>query len=88
MRSRRNPVLLIAILSPLPVSAGGCATGRTVLVPDDSPIRVGPGTTGKAYSMVGGEWVLGDRRVAYPEGWYVVPPRFVHPDEFAEGGPP
>jgi len=86
MGNRRNPALLIAILIPLLASVSGCATGRTVLVPDDSPIRIGPGTTGKAYTLINGEWVLGDRRVAYPEGWYVVPPRFVAPDEFESGG--
>lgn len=45
-------------------------------------MRVGPGTTGKAYLLIEDEWTISSQRIAYPEGWYVVPPRFVHPGEF------
>lgn len=60
----------------------GCAPGRTVLVTDDSPVRIGPETTGRVYRLIGGDWILSDDRVQLPEGWYAVPPRFVHPDDF------
>ena len=60
----------------------GCAPGRTVLVTDDSPVRIGPETTGRVYRLIDGDWILSDDRVHLPEGWYAVPPRFVHPDEF------
>jgi len=63
-------------------SASGCASGRTLLVSEDSPMRIGPGTTGTVYRLVDGEWKLGSDRVTLPEGWYVVPPRFVHPEDF------
>ncbi len=64
----------------------GCAPGRTVLVTDDSPLRIGPETTGQVYRLIDGEWVLSDDRVHLPEGWYAVPPRFVHPDDLRSGG--
>lgn len=61
------------------VFATGCA--RTVLVSDGSPMRIGQGTAGRVYTRQGGEWVLSPDRVEIPEGWYVVPPRFVEEDE-------
>ena len=72
----------IAALTLSLVLASGCVSGRTVLVPDDSPIRVGPGIEGRAYVLVDGEWRLTEDVVRYPEGWYVVPPQFVHPEDF------
>ena len=68
------------------VLAIGCAPGRTVLVTDDSPLRIGPGTTGQVYRLIDGDWVLSDDRVQLPEGWYAVPPRFVHRDDLRSGG--
>ena len=68
------------------VLAIGCAPGRTVLVTDDSPLRIGPGTTGQVYRLIDGDWVLSDDRVQLPEGWCAVPPRFVHPDDLRSGG--
>lgn len=61
------------------VFATGC--GRTVLVSDGSPMRIGKGTAGRVYTRQDGEWVLSCDRVEIPEGWYVVPPRFVEEDE-------
>ncbi len=60
----------------------GCAPGRTVLVTDDSPLRIGPETTGQVYRLIDGDWVLSDDRVQLPEGWYAVPPRFVGAADF------
>lgn len=59
--------------------ATGC--GRTVLVSDGSPMRIGKDATGRVYTRQAGEWVLSDDRVTLPEGWYIVPPRFVEEDE-------
>jgi len=49
--------------------------------------------TGPVYRLVGDPptWVLSDDKVVIPEGWYCVPPRFVHPEDIpggagAEGG--
>ena len=82
MSGRRRPRTLIAIGLLCVGLASGCAGGRTVLVADDSPLRIGPNTTGTVYTLVDGEWKLSAQRVELPEGWYVVPPRFVEPEEF------
>ena len=59
--------------------ASGCS--RTVLVPESSPIRIGPETRTRVYALDGGEWVLSENRVEIPEGWYCVPPSFVEEKE-------
>lgn len=59
--------------------ATGC--GRTVLVSDGSPARIGPKATARIYARVDGEWRLSGEEVEIPEGWYIVPPRFVEEDE-------
>ena len=82
MRSRRRPWRRIAIALLSIASASGCAGGRTVLITEDSPVRIGPDTTGRVYRLIDGRWKLGADRVTLPEGWYVVPPRFVHPEDF------
>ena len=61
--------------------ASGCVGGRTVLVADDSPLRIGPDAMGTVYRLIDGEWKRSPDRVRLPEGWYLVPPRFVHPDD-------
>jgi len=61
-------------------SLSGCAA-RTVLVPEAAPIRIGPDVRARVYVRVDGEWILGDNRVAVPEGWYAVPPSFVESAE-------
>jgi hypothetical protein len=53
----------------------GCA--RTVLVSEASPVRIGPETRGKVYTLVDGEWRMSPHLVTLPEGWYCVPPSFV-----------
>jgi hypothetical protein len=53
----------------------GC--NRAVLIPESSPIRVGPDCQTKVYSLISAEWVLTDNKVVIPEGWYCVPPSFV-----------
>lgn len=63
--------------------ASACATGcasRTVLVPEASPVRVGPDVRGRIYVLVDRAWLLGHNRVTLPEGWYLVPPSFVEED--------
>jgi hypothetical protein len=56
-------------------SASGCAP--TVLVPEGSPVRIGPGTRARIYVMTDGEWRLSPNHSEIPNGWYVVPPSYV-----------
>ena len=51
-------------------------------------MRIGPEMTGRVYRLIDGDWVLSDDRVQLPEGWYAVPPRFVHPEDIETGSPP
>jgi hypothetical protein len=74
--SRRTPTsIALACAVPAFVFATGCA--RTVLVPESSPIRIGPATRARVYALERGEWILSTHRVEIPEGWYAVPPSFV-----------
>lgn len=48
-----------------------------MLIPESSPIRIGPKAKARVYAYIEGEWTLMDNIVDIPEGWYVVPPSFV-----------
>ncbi|GAF78647.1 unnamed protein product [marine sediment metagenome] len=80
MNDKRRCAKLIGVLMLCAALVSGCATGRTVLVSDDSPMRVGPDCSGRVYFMESGEWKLSPDAVDLPEGWYLVPPRFVAPE--------
>ncbi len=67
-------VMLFVVLAL--ASMSGCAS-RTVFVPEESPMRVGPMTMMFVYHRVNGEWILSRNKIAIPEGWYLVPPSFV-----------
>lgn len=73
----RATLILLATASLLLVLvyASGCT--RAVLVPEASPIRIGPATRAQIYVMIDGEWELSGNTVTIPEGWYCVPPSFV-----------
>jgi hypothetical protein len=73
----------IAILIWCAVAALACASGcgRTVLVPESSPVRIGPDCRSRVYAMNGSEWRLSENEVTIPEGWYCVPPSFVEERE-------
>jgi len=58
----------------------GCGS-RTVFIPEDSPIRVGPRAKMRVYTLQKGEWTLSSNEVSLPEGWYCVPPSFVKEDD-------
>ena len=70
-------VILAVWLVLVGVWLTGC--GRTVLVSEGSPVRLGPGTKAKIYFLdpITGEWTLSDNCVELDEGWYLVPPSFV-----------
>lgn len=71
-------LILTAILSLALVIAfaSGCGS-RTVFVPEESPMRIGPDSRLRVYHRVNGEWTLSENRIAIPEGWYLVPPSYV-----------
>ena len=56
--------------------ASGCGP-RTILVPESSPIRVGPGVVGRVSVREAGEWTLSANEVEIPEGTFIVPPSYV-----------
>lgn len=78
LKLRWMPTVTLVLCAAL---VGGCASGRTVLISDDSPMRVGPGASARVYFMEQGEWRLSPNVVDLPEGWYLVPPRFVEPEK-------
>lgn len=71
--------MLIAILcvALLLDCAFGCAANRTVFVPEDSPMRVGPSSSMRVWMRLDGVWTLSGNRIDVPEGWYLVPPSYV-----------
>lgn len=75
LRWTPTAILLASIVLAL-ACASGCGT-RTVFVPDESPMRLGPGASAKVYHRVAGEWTLSENAIALPEGWYIVPSRYV-----------
>lgn len=71
---------LILILSVSLALALACVTGcgsRTIFVPEESPMRVGPQSRLRVYHRIDGTWTLSNNRIEIPEGWYLVPPSFV-----------
>jgi hypothetical protein len=59
--------------------ASGCAS-RTVFVPEESPMRIGPRADVRVYHRVDGVWTLSQNAIRIPEGWYLVPPSYVKAD--------
>jgi hypothetical protein len=76
-RTRIKTALLFAGLGI--ASAAGCA--RTVLVEENSLLRVGRGAELRVWYHLKGEWVDSEVRLKIPEGWYLVPPSFVSEDD-------
>ena len=68
--------MTVALLALASGFVAGCGS-RTVLVPESSPVRVGPSLRGRVYALVDNEWRLSPNAVEIPEGWYLVPPSFV-----------
>lgn len=81
--ARRLPatlILMLILLLALAIAfASGCGS-RTVFVPEESPMRIGPDSRMRVYHRVAGEWTLSENRIAIPEGWYLVPPSYVRPE--------
>jgi len=77
----RPMLILIAILFVALVlgSASGCGNNRTIFVPEDSPMRLGPNVKARVWVRVDGskEWVLSGNAVPLPEGYWIVPTSYV-----------
>lgn len=86
MTGRKWLLSLTAVLLLCAVSASGCGTGRTVLVSERTPLRLGPDVEARVYVLIDGKWTLRDDRITLPEGWYLIPPSFVKPDDFRKDG--
>lgn len=74
---------LTPILLCFAALAIGCASGcasRTVFVPEESPMRIGPRADVRVYHRVDGVWTLSQNTIRIPEGWYLVPPSYVKVD--------
>jgi hypothetical protein len=63
--------------------ASGCGNNRTIFVPEDSPMRLGPNARSRVWVRVDGskEWVLSGNTIDLPEGWYIVPSSYVRPED-------
>lgn len=64
-------------------SASGCGNNRTIFVPEDSPMRLGPNVRARVWVRVDGgkEWVLSGNEVPLPEGYWIVPTSYVKDEE-------
>ena len=70
-------LIVTLLLALVHGSAIGCAPNRTVFVPEDSPMRVGPSSSMRVWMRLDGVWTLSGNRIEIPEGWYLVPPSYV-----------
>lgn len=68
---------LLAFVALALASASGCGGSRAVFIPDQSPIRTGPGIKGRVWMLIDGQWTLSSNSIEIPEGMYVVSPRWV-----------
>lgn len=68
--------IAIALLGLVLGCLSGCGS-RTIFVPEESPMRVGPKSSLRVYHRIDGVWTLSENRIEIPEGWYLVPPSFV-----------
>jgi hypothetical protein len=40
-------------------------------------MRLGPSARARVYHRIDGVWVLSENAITLPEGWYIVPSRYV-----------
>jgi len=71
--------ILLSCAALVIACASGCAS-RTVFVPEESPMRIGPRADVRVYHRVDGVWTLSQNTIRIPEGWYLVPPSYVKAD--------
>jgi len=79
-RLLQMPIPILLCFAALVIAcASGCAS-RTVFVPEESPMRIGPRADVRVYHRVDGVWTLSQNTIRIPEGWYLVPPSYVKGD--------
>ena len=80
---RSRPAAIARSFGALAIAFAASCAGRTVLIPEsDTLLRVGPGgTKTRVWYHLDGEWVDSGAEVRIPEGWYLLPPRFVEDGE-------
>jgi hypothetical protein len=83
-RKKRIGIALLCA-APALASASGCA--RTVLVEEDTLLRVGRDARIRVWYRLDGEWRDSGTSLGIPEGWYLVPPSFVSEDDPLPRGP-
>ena len=76
-RQTRSPKYCVVLALAFVTTFDFVGCSRVVLVSEASPIRIGPDCRTQVYTLIDGEWLLSDNRVAISEGWYCVPPSFV-----------
>ena len=75
------PLIVLSCVAAALGFASGC--GRTVLIPEAAVLRVARDVKGHVYSWneADQEWQMSAQKIAYPEGWYLVPPAYIEEDE-------
>jgi len=75
--ARGKPTLIPRLCAVLAIAcASGCGS-RTIFVPEESPMRIGPDSRIRVYHRIDGVWTLSQNRIEIPEGWYLVPPSYL-----------
>jgi len=69
----RSSMWLTLILTLVLISAGGCRTGRPVIIPEETPVLLAEDVVARISVMVDGEMVLVPDRRLIPAGRWVVP---------------
>lgn len=81
-RARSTATLILLFFAVLVLGfASGCGNNRTVFVPEDSPMRLGPNSSARVWVRVNGQWELSANRINIPEGWYIVPSSYVDEEQ-------
>ena len=76
-RLLQTPIPILLCFAVLVIAcASGCGS-RTIFVPEESPMRVGPRADLRVYHRIDGVWTLSANTIRIPEGWYLVPPSYV-----------
>ena len=82
MNVARRYAKAIGVLALCAVLASGCASGKIIIAREGTPMRLATETQAQVMVFQNGTWVRVNETARIPPGWYVVPPRFVRPEDF------